>query len=248
MNSNLERRVCMNVKKWWLSFALVTALLLGACGTSLEKPTGLEKDDELVIPRLSEEDEEANEEIVEDVVVEEESPIEEEVAQEDKSVVYEKPTPSVNKEKDVQEKPTPAKPETPAANQTEKQPKKVPTGNTLIYSIVISEASNEIPLPPTEMEITDGETVLNVLIRITKERKIQMDYRGGRGATAYIEGIDNVYEFDRGQGSGWMYSVNGIFPDRGAGVVPLMAGDIVEWQYTTNLGQDLSADLKPFRR
>ena len=75
-----------------------------------------------------------------------------------------------------------------------------------------------------------------------------MDYRGGQGATAYIEGIDNVYEFDRGQGSGWMYRVNGIFPDRGAGVVPLQDGDRVEWLYTTNLGVDLKADLKPFRR
>lgn len=232
----------MNVRKWWLSFVLMTALLLGACGTSLEKPTGLEEDDELVVPRLSQEDEAPNEEIVEDIVVEEESPIEEDVVREDEPVVNEKSTRPVDNEKDVQEKPTTSN---PPAKQQEKE---APAANMITYSIVISEASNEIPLPPTKMEITDGETVLNALIRITKERKIQMDYRGGRGATAYVEGINNVYEFDRGQGSGWMYSVNGIFPDRGAGVVPLMAGDIVEWQYTTNLGQDLSADLKPFRR
>lgn len=120
--------------------------------------------------------------------------------------------------------------------------------NTIVFSIVISEETNEIPLPPTEMEIEEGDTVLQALINITKEKRIQMDYRGGQGATAYVEGIDNVYEFDRGQGSGWMYRVNGIFPDRGAGVVPLLPGDRVEWLYTTNLGVDLGANLQPFRR
>lgn len=118
--------------------------------------------------------------------------------------------------------------------------------NTIVYSIVISDM--EVPLPATEMEFMEGDTVLEALIRITRDKKIQMDYRGGRGATAYVEGIDNVYEFDRGQGSGWMYRVNGVFPDRSAGVIPLLPGDHVEWLYTTNLGEDLGADLEPFRR
>lgn len=237
----------MNFKKWWLSFAFITTMLLGACGTSLEKPTGLEKDDEFIVPRLSAEDNEFVEEIVADVA--DEVAIIEDVVQEDEPVVNEVPTPPVDKEKDVQEKRLPSKSTAPPAPPSTKQPKEEKsTANTITYSIVISEESNEIPLPPTTIEIADGETVLTALIGITKERKIQMDYRGGRGATAYVEGINNVYEFDRGQGSGWMYSVNGIFPDRGAGVVPLMAGDVVEWQYTTSLGKDLSADLKPFRR
>ncbi|MBT2216316.1 DUF4430 domain-containing protein [Virgibacillus dakarensis] len=118
--------------------------------------------------------------------------------------------------------------------------------DTIVYSIVIS--GSEVPLPPTEIEITNEDTVLEALIQITKQKKIQMDYRGGQGATAYVEGIDNVYEFDRGQGSGWMYRINGVFPDRGAGVVPVCDGDRVEWLYTTNLGKDLGADLAPVRR
>lgn len=119
-------------------------------------------------------------------------------------------------------------------------------GEVVTYSIVISE--DEIPLSPTKMEIKPGDSVLQALIHITKSHKIQMDYRGGQGSTAYIEGIANVYEFDRGQGSGWMYRINGSFPDRGAGAVTLCDGDKVEWLYTTNLGQDLQADLKPVRR
>lgn len=136
-------------------------------------------------------------------------------------------------------KPAPTPPEKPATVPETK-------ASTVVYSIVIS--ASEIPLPPTTMDIKDGDTVLKALINITKKNRVQMDYRGGQGATAYVEGIDNVYEFDRGQGSGWMYRVNGIFPDRGAGVVPLLDGDRVEWLYTTNLGVDLNANLKPFRR
>ncbi|WP_210470276.1 DUF4430 domain-containing protein [Sporosarcina sp. 6E9] len=128
----------------------------------------------------------------------------------------------------------------------DEEPPPVNHKSKIVHSIVIS--GNEVPLPPTEMEIEEYDTVLQALISITMEKKIHMDYRGGQGATAYVQGMGNVYEFDRGQGSGWMYRVNGIFPDRGAGVVPLLDGDRVEWLYTTNLGVDLGADLKPFRR
>ena len=129
--------------------------------------------------------------------------------------------------------------------ETKTTPKQQPK-NMVTISIVIS--SGEIPLSPTEIKIKEGDTVLDALIAVTKQRGIQMDYRGGQGASAYVEGIANVYEFDRGQGSGWMYRVNGIFPDRSAGTVPLEDGDRVEWLYTTNLGKDLGADLKQFRR
>lgn len=160
-----------------------------------------------------------------------------------KSVNSSKATETVKKP--VESKP---KPDSKPAQQEKpkEEPKPEPKKNTIVHSIVLS--SSEVPLPPTEMEITDGDTVLEALIVITMANKVHMDYRGGTGATAYIQGMGNVYEFDRGQGSGWMYRVNGIFPDRGAGVVPLLGGDRVEWLYTTNLGVDLGADLKPFRR
>ncbi|QFT87747.1 hypothetical protein FIU87_03695 [Bacillus sp. THAF10] len=118
--------------------------------------------------------------------------------------------------------------------------------STVTYSIVADEAMGTI-LPPTSVEMKDGDTVLDVLIKVTKSHRIQMSFRGGTGATAYIEGINNLYEFDRGSGSGWMYRVNGIFPNRGAGVVPLLDGDRIEWLYTIDLGKDLGAELQPFR-
>lgn len=91
--------------------------------------------------------------------------------------------------------------------------------------------------------IKNGDTVLSVLLRATKASGIQMEYRGS-GSTAYIEGIANLYEFDRGSESGWMYRVNGVFPKKSAGAYYVKPSDRVEWLYTTNLGKDLGAELR----
>lgn len=114
-------------------------------------------------------------------------------------------------------------------------------------TVMIKISSNEVPLSPTVVEIEPGDTVLDVFYRVTRTYKIQQSVRGS-GTNAYIEGIANVYEFDRGSGSGWMYRVNGIFPDRGVGAVPVQNGDRIDFLYTLNLGKDLNADLQPFRR
>lgn len=95
-------------------------------------------------------------------------------------------------------------------------------------------------LGSTQVEFKEGDTVLSALLKATKENKIQMEYRG-KGNSAYIEGIDNLYEFDKGPTSGWMYSVNGEFPSKSAGSYELKSGDIIRWRYTQDLGKDLGA-------
>ena len=47
--------------------------------------------------------------------------------------------------------------------------------------------------------------------------------------SAYIEGINNLYEFDCGELSGWMYKVNGWFPNYGCSRYQLKEGDTIEW-------------------
>ncbi len=140
--------------------------------------------------------------------------------------------------------PQPSKKPAPAPK-PEKEEKQAAT-STVTYSIVADSQMGTV-LPPTSVEIEDGDTVLDVLIEVTKSQGIPMSFRGGTGANAYVEGINNLFEFDRGPGSGWMYRVNGIFPNRGAGVIPLQDGDRIEWLYTIDLGKDLGAELKPFR-
>ena len=57
--------------------------------------------------------------------------------------------------------------------------------------------------------------------------------------TAYIEGIGNLYEFDAGALSGWMYRVNGWFPNYGCSSYQVQDGDVIEWVYTCDLGADV---------
>ncbi len=86
----------------------------------------------------------------------------------------------------------------------------------------------------------EGESVYDVLQRICKENGIHMEaswtpiYN-----SAYVEGIHNLYEFDCGTGSGWMYRVNGWYPNYGCSRYQLAQGDIVEWRYTCDLGADI---------
>ncbi|MFR4318181.1 MAG: DUF4430 domain-containing protein [Eubacterium sp.] len=57
--------------------------------------------------------------------------------------------------------------------------------------------------------------------------------------TAYVEGINNIYEFSCGKLSGWMYEVNGEYPNVGCSDYKVKDKDVIEWHYTCNLGEDL---------
>ena len=57
----------------------------------------------------------------------------------------------------------------------------------------------------------------------------------------YVEGIGNLYAFDGGELSGWVYAVNGIFPEVSASAYTLADGDTVEWMYTCDLGRDTTS-------
>jgi hypothetical protein len=114
--------------------------------------------------------------------------------------------------------------------------------NIVTISIIADEETGTV-LEPTAVELKKDDTVLEVLKRITRKNKIQMEYKGLKAA-AYIEGIDNVYEFDHGAKSGWMYRVNGEFPNKSAGAYALKEGDVIEWLYTIDLGKDLGAEYE----
>lgn len=89
----------------------------------------------------------------------------------------------------------------------------------------------------------EGESVYDVLQRICKENNIHMEASWTpMYNSAYVEGIHNLYEFDCGSLSGWMYRVNGWYPNYGCSRYQLAQGDIVEWRYTCDLGRDVGCD------
>ena len=88
----------------------------------------------------------------------------------------------------------------------------------------------------------EGESVFDILKRTAAENKVQMEFAKAPGFnTIYIQGIHNLYEFDGGETSGWMYSVNGVWPDYGCSGYTLHDGDTVVWSYTCDLGRDVGA-------
>lgn len=97
-----------------------------------------------------------------------------------------------------------------------------------------------IIFPVTEVTFYEGESVFNVLQREMKKAKIHMEFSSvPMYNSVYIEGINNLYEFDCGELSGWMYKVNNWFPNYGCSRYRLKEGDIIEWIYTCDLGVDI---------
>lgn len=97
--------------------------------------------------------------------------------------------------------------------------------------------------PEQTVTFYEGESVFNVLLREMKKNKIHLEFTSTPVYhSAYIEGINNLYEFDCGELSGWKYKVNGWFPGFGSSRYQLKQGDKIEWVYTCNLGADIGAD------
>lgn len=95
-------------------------------------------------------------------------------------------------------------------------------------------------LEPVTVTFYEGESVFNVLQRTCKQQKIHMEFENTPiYNSAYIEGIHNLYEFDCGELSGWMYSVNDWFPNYGCSRYQLLEGDVIRWVYTCDLGADV---------
>lgn len=114
---------------------------------------------------------------------------------------------------------------------------------TALTISIIGDKQRGVILKETSMPFQEGMTVLDALKQAARENKLQLEYKG-KGAYAYVQGIDNLYEFDGGPKSGWVYKVNGRAPGEGAGSCKVAAGDKIEWLYTLNLGEDVGAKMK----
>ncbi len=88
------------------------------------------------------------------------------------------------------------------------------------------------------VEYDDGASVFDVIAKAVRENEIHMEY-SGTSVVPYIEGVANLYEFDCGSLSGWMYRVNGWFPSFGMGQYKVERGDKIELIYTCDLGEDV---------
>lgn len=167
------------------------------------------------------------------------------------------PAPDTSSKPEETTPPTDPQPETPSSSQNTQPEEQATTCSISIVCTTVLDhldwltpgkedilPAGGVMLSATEVEPQEGETVFSLLQQVTRENGIPMEanFTPGTGS-AYVEGIGNLYEFDCGQRSGWLYFVNGISPGYSCSEYTLKPGDRVEWIYTCDLGQDVGATV-----
>lgn len=167
------------------------------------------------------------------------------------------PSPDTSSKPEETTPPTDSQPETPSSSQNNQPEEQATTCSISIVCTTVLDhldwltpgkedilPAGGVMLATTEVEPQEGETAFSLLQWVTRENGIPMEanFTPGTGS-AYVEGIGNLYEFDCGQRSGWLYFVNGISPGYSCSEYTLKPGDRVEWIYTCDLGQDVGATV-----
>ncbi|MGL4106540.1 DUF4430 domain-containing protein [Clostridium sp. LP20] len=229
------------MKKYWKSIAfcicLLIAIIVGVRGCEIKTPEDKEANSIL--------SEKNNEEIAEDENkenIDEEVKNKQEETTSNNEVRSNETISSSNETKSTSngEENTSSKPPVLVEKDTKEQVTLSITYDTILNNMDKLNSSKKdyikdgVVYKATKVDIKKGETVLDLLKRVASYNRIHIDINSG-----YIRGVNNIYERDCGELSGWMYSVNGKFPNYGAGEYKLNAGDVVEIKYTCDLGKDI---------
>lgn len=102
-------------------------------------------------------------------------------------------------------------------------------------------------LPPTKLALEKDETAYSLFLRAAKYYEIPFEAQAAGDnslGTAYIQSINQLSEFDGGELSGWMYSVNGEFPSAGCDSFTVSDGDVVRFVYSFDLGKDVGGGFE----
>ncbi len=213
-----------------ISIILILSLTLIGCGKKSQAEVEEIEDDKVIVK------EENNKENNED----NDEEINEKIGDNDKDDKEELEE-NVDSDKEKQQDSTPDK---PISNKSDKPEDEKPTplnevkdNNPSVSISIIGPEDVGTILETTEVDLEEGDTVLDILKQVTKENNIQMEY-GGKKSSVYIKGIDNIYEFDKGPESGWILRVNGETISSSSGSYKLNDGDKIEWLYTIDLGRE----------
>lgn len=118
-------------------------------------------------------------------------------------------------------------------NQTSQTPKEEPKKDIPQTKVTISITGIDSIIGQGSVIIKDEMSVYDVLNSFAKEKGITLK-TSGFGQIIYIQGINGLNEFDHGPQSGWLYKVNGVQPNAGAGRYNVKDGDHIEWIYSTS--------------
>ncbi len=99
-------------------------------------------------------------------------------------------------------------------------------------------------LPATQVGFNDGESAFEIMRRLCDDRGIPLSYSytlvfGGY----YIEGINGLHVHEAEASSGWLYRVNGWFPNYSCGRYKVNDGDIISFVFSCDgWGKDVGRD------
>ncbi|MBQ7399260.1 MAG: S-layer homology domain-containing protein [Clostridia bacterium] len=108
------------------------------------------------------------------------------------------------------------------------------TAKDIKVYIKISDPEGETYLKKVSYSVKKGTTAFELLEKTGLDIDVSRSVYG-----MYVSGIEDLAEFDEGEGSGWMYRVNRKFPSISSSMYALSKGDYVEWLYTRDFGEDL---------
>ncbi|MBT2579649.1 DUF4430 domain-containing protein [Bacillus sp. ISL-8] len=149
-----------------------------------------------------------------------------EVKEEAKVVNQPKETPKQEQKEDPnKEEKTIPTPVVPTPEPPKPDPVRVPKPQSKQVTISVKGHEGYL-LGAKKVDVQEGDTVYSVLTGTG----LDVDASGSKG-DVYVKGIENLYEKDVNDNSGWKYRVNGAFPNRSAGVVTVKPGDKIEWVY-----------------
>lgn len=119
-----------------------------------------------------------------------------------------------------------------------------PVAETITLSVEKRSIKAGDIVAPYAVTLKAGDTAFTALKRALDEKGVSIDYSGSE-SSIYVKAIGGLAERDPNHGdlSGWMYSVNGVFPNYSAGSYVLKKGDVLRWQFTKDLGADIGATV-----
>lgn len=88
-------------------------------------------------------------------------------------------------------------------------------------------------LEDTEYSINSEDTVYDALVRAIKDKKIRMEVKSAFG-TKEVEGLNYIYNSSCGEGSRWIYKINGEIQQPVCSNYKLKDGDNIQWIYVCN--------------
>lgn len=104
--------------------------------------------------------------------------------------------------------------------------------------------SDGVILNDYKVFFSDKTDSFEILKKACLLNNIHLEFSSTAMDTVYVEGINQIYEFDCGSLSGWQYFINRENQSLGAAQYEVKDGDRIDWIYMCDMGEDIKEHMK----